>query len=182
MQRDRHKIWLCLPVGIAVFPGRYAGKPFEHGNKVIVVREDAGGGDLTDFPFRMLGEKRFRLFYAQDPDMFGDTAAVILAGNFVEIGFSDLETAAQVSDAYFFGKVRADILVNLCRQFFALYDCHSLQTKTGGAFFPDVFPAGFIIGRIGKYMAKKQIANHDIAQSRPVPGRRSVHGRRRRRR
>ena len=49
MQRDRHKIWLCLPVGIAVFPGRHAGKPFEHGNKVIVVREDAGGGDLTDF-------------------------------------------------------------------------------------------------------------------------------------
>lgn len=93
----------------------------------------------------MLGEKRFRLFYAQMPDMFGDAAAVILIGNFIEICFPDTEAAAQVRDADIFGKVGADIFVDPDRQFFSPYDRHAFQTQIGSHSLHDMGDGGNII-------------------------------------
>ena len=131
----------------AVLPGGNPGKAFEDSDKIVIIRETAGGGDLADFPFGMLGEKRFRLLYAQISDMFGDAAAIVLVGNFVETGFSDLKMAAQVGDADLLCKVRADIFVDPNRQLFPLDDGHPFQTEVGGYGLHDVGDRGDIVFR-----------------------------------
>lgn len=89
------KLLILRPQRGSVFSGGCAGESLENGGKVIIVRKTTDGGDLADFHFRMFSEKGFCFFYAQISNMFCDTTAIILGGNFIEKGLSNLKMGAE---------------------------------------------------------------------------------------